>query len=175
MLCGQCTFNFSEIAKLFHGGCTVAPAVCESSGFYTSLSALGMTSLFYFSHSNGYVVLICISPYDSSVIFACVYCHTKKCFILFLILGCLSSCFEVLSFIYSEYKSCVLQNFFSHLPSFFWTPVLLSGLLTLLIGLIILGSFSVLLTSFCLLAIVLIHLGGLYHSPQKVWWFFFSL
>lgn len=102
MLCDQCTFNFSEIAKLFHGGCTVAPAVCESSSFYTSLSALDMTSPFYFSHCNGYVVLICIFPYDSSVIFACVYCHTKKMFILFLILGILSSCFEVLGFIYSE-------------------------------------------------------------------------
>lgn len=39
----------------------IPPAFCVTSSFSTSSSMLGMISLFYFSHSNGYVVLFCIS------------------------------------------------------------------------------------------------------------------
>ena len=57
---GRCMFNFLKSAKLFFKLCVLlhfSPAEHESSSCFTSLSAVGMVSLFNSSHSNKCIVV----------------------------------------------------------------------------------------------------------------------
>ena len=123
---GRCMFNFLKSAKLFFKLCVLlhfSPAEHESSSCFTSLSAVGMVSLFNSSHSNKCIVVSHCAfnlhfPNDWCVehIFMCLFAFFSVKYQLFSIFHCIFVITEFWEFfIYSRYWffiRCMICTYF---------------------------------------------------------------